>query len=190
MAVALFVGAQAVGLVRLPPLDWAVCRALTPLVAINVVGLSLNTLCLHYVQASFYQVARALVLPFTVVLTRVLLGTHFSPAVLGACAVVFVGFIVGVAGELAPTLAGVFFGVTSSVTTALHAVVIKRSLAVVDGQTVVLAYYNNVLTAVLLLPVVVLAGEQRPLMDVIMLRISSTLLWGTLVAVRRAPRRA
>ena len=53
-----------------------------------------------------------------------------------------------------------------------------------------LAYYNNVLTAVLLLPVVVLAGEQRPLMDVIMLRISSTLLWGTLVAVRRAPRRA
>ena len=59
VAVAMFVGGDAVGVTKLPPLDTKVCRALTPLVAVNVVGLSLNTLCLHYVQASFYQVAHA-----------------------------------------------------------------------------------------------------------------------------------
>ena len=128
--------------------------------------------------------ARALILPFTVALTRLLLGTTFSATVLGACAVVFVGFLVGVRGEVDPSLVGVVFGVASSVTTAFHAIIIKRSLAVVDDQTLVLAYYNNVLTAVYLVPVVLLAGERALLADVIGLRVSTTFLVGTVVAVR------
>jgi drug/metabolite transporter (DMT)-like permease len=130
------------------------------------------------------QVARALVLPFTVVLSRTFLGTAFSVPVLAACAVVFVGFVVGLQGELHPSAPGVLLGVASSVTTALHAIIIKRSLAAVDGRTLDLAYYNNVLSAVLLLPAVVVVGETRLLLDTALLRISPTFLWGTLLAVR------
>lgn len=57
-AVLLFLTGSVTGLARMPPLDQAVCGQLTPLILINVVGLSLNTLCLNYVQASFYQVGR------------------------------------------------------------------------------------------------------------------------------------
>lgn len=213
VAVLLFLGGSVTGLARMPPLDQAVGGRLTPLILINVVGLSLNTLCLNYVQASFYQVgrvsregpprrpaltggrgtaaaaafdgqvARALILPFTVVLARLALNTHYTAQVLGACAVVFVGFVVGVWGEVEPSALGIVFGVASSVTTALHAIVIKRSLAVVGDQTLVLAYFNNVLSMVYLLPVVVLA-EFPALARALTGNVSATFVYGTLVAVR------
>ena len=119
---------------------------------------------------------------------RVFVGATFSTEVLGACAVVFVGFLVGVRGEVDPSVVGVVFGLASSVTTAVHAIVIKKSLAVVDNQTLVLAYYNNVLTAVFLFPVVLLAGEYAMLLDVLALRVSPTFIWGTIVAVRKQRR--
>jgi GDP-fucose transporter C1 len=54
---------------------------------------------------------------------------------------------------------GFLFGIFSSVTTALHAIVIKKSLKVVGESTMDLVYYNNVLTALLLLPWVIVSGE-------------------------------
>lgn len=44
------------GLCSIPPLEWSICKKLGPLIAINVVGLSFNTLCLKFVDASFFQV--------------------------------------------------------------------------------------------------------------------------------------
>jgi len=134
-------------------------------------------------QPQTLQVARALILPFTVVLAWLVLNTHYTAHVLGACAVVFVGFVVGVWGEVEPSALGIVFGVASSVTTALHAIVIKRSLAVVEDQTLVLAYYNNVLSMVYLLPVVVLA-EFPALTNALTGNVSATFVCGTLVAVR------
>lgn len=58
-----------------------------------------------------------------------------------------------------PSAVGVFFGVLSSMTTALHAVVIKRALDVVDGSAIDLAWYTNLLSAVAILPIMVIAGE-------------------------------
>ena len=43
-------------LLSIPKLDFGKCKALAPLIAVNVIGLSFNTLCLKYVDASFYQV--------------------------------------------------------------------------------------------------------------------------------------
>ena len=54
---------------------------------------------------------------------------------------------------------GVFFGIISSITTALHAIVIKKSMEVVKGNTMDLVYLNNVWSAMALLPVLFLAGE-------------------------------
>lgn len=46
----------ATGWMQVPKLTWRMTRKLSPLILVNVVGLSLNTLCLQYVDASFYQV--------------------------------------------------------------------------------------------------------------------------------------
>ncbi|KAJ3111050.1 hypothetical protein HK100_002824, partial [Physocladia obscura] len=160
-----------------------------PLALINVLGLTLNTLCLRHVDASFYQVARALVLPFTVVLSRVALGVRISVRVGVACALVFAGFLVGTAFEnKIPTLSsmpspllaprggvialraavaaavfvadpGTLLGIVSSLSTAVHAIVIKKSLGLVGGSAIDLVYYNNYISAIFLAAVVVFSGE-------------------------------
>ena len=44
------------GLLKMPVIRSDVARALVPLILINVLGLGVNTLCLVYVDTSFYQV--------------------------------------------------------------------------------------------------------------------------------------
>jgi len=44
------------GLMTMPKIEFEVAKSLAPLIAINVLGLGVNTLCLVYVDTSFYQV--------------------------------------------------------------------------------------------------------------------------------------
>jgi len=171
IAVILLFVAHLAGFLRLPArLDLGVCRGLAPLVAINVLGLTFNNYTLKYVDASFYQVARGLVLPLTVGISFVVLHARPSLRVLGASGIVTAGFLVGVLLDRTYSTApgsttspyrflGPFFGLLSSCTTALHAVVIKRSLEAVHGSALELAWYSNLLSAVAILPLVLLAGE-------------------------------
>lgn len=136
------------------------CRGLVPLICINVTGLIFNTYCLQYVDASFYQVARGLVLPFTVFFSFLLLKARSSLLSLSAVAVVCLGFFLGVSAEsIHASTTGTMLGVFSSLTTSVHAIVVKKSLGVVQGSTMDLVYYNNLLSALLLSPLVVLSGE-------------------------------
>lgn len=122
--------------------------------------ISFSNYTLKYVDASFYQVARGMVLPFTVGTSFFLLHARPSLRILAACAVVTGGFFVGVFldGTKVSGL-GVFFGVVSSMITALHSVVIKKSLDVVHGSALHLSWYTNLLSAVVLAPVIVVVGE-------------------------------
>ncbi|QRV84791.1 GDP-fucose transporter 1 [Ceratobasidium sp. AG-Ba] len=177
VAVLLFVGAHIFGLLRLPRMvDMALLKGLAPLITVNVLGLNFNNFCLKYVDASFYQVARGLVLPFTVIISILFLrAARPSHRILLACGIVTGGFFTGVfldhitASGLASSAKakegpgvsplGVFFGILSSLSTALQAVVIKRALDVVDGSAIDLAWYTNLLSAIAILPIIVLAGE-------------------------------
>lgn len=123
----------------------------------------------EYVDASFYQIARGLVLPFTVLFSWFLLKTHSSPATLGAVGLVCLGFFFGVSSEnLHASSIGIALGVASSVTTAVHAIVVKRSLPIVDGQTLDLVYYSNLLSAGVIAPFVLLSGEAWVVADMVM----------------------
>ncbi|KAB5589932.1 GDP-fucose transporter 1 [Ceratobasidium theobromae] len=188
IACVLFVFCHVLGLLKLPrTLDMHIVKGLSPLIACNVLGLSFNNYCLKYVDASFYQVARGLVLPITVATSAVLIHSRPSLKVLGACALVTAGFFVGVlldrsasspsASANSPSLIGIFFGVLSSFTTALLAVVIKSCLPVVGNSALDLAWYNNLLSAALLAPLIVLVGEGPDVMD---------LLFGTASVVKTA----
>ncbi|KAF9345185.1 hypothetical protein BGX26_003425 [Mortierella sp. AD094] len=159
IAVALLKFTDYVGVLKMPVIRKDVSKALIPLIAINVLGLGVNTLCLYYVDTSFYQIARGLVLPFTVIFAYVLLGQPSSKLVLGSCFIVFCGFYTGVTSEIYVSQLGVFFGIVSSVTTSLHAIVIKKSLAAVNNSSIDLVYYNNALSFLVMTPLIFLSGE-------------------------------
>ncbi|KAJ7076420.1 hypothetical protein C8R44DRAFT_64634 [Mycena epipterygia] len=138
--------------------DVKVCKGLVPMVGLNVLGLSLSNFTLKYVDASFYQVARGLVLPFTVCVSGVVLHTRPSLRILISCAIVTLGFFCGVFLDgTALSLVGVGFGVASSTITATHSVVIKQSLNVVNGSTILLSWYTNLLSIFVLAPIVFFA---------------------------------
>lgn len=159
IAVVLLHLAAVLGYFQLPTLSLSTSRALSPLIAINVVGLTFNTYCLQYVDASFYQVARGLILPFTVLASWIFLSARPSSGVLAAVAVVCAGFFCGVGAEhLTVSPIGVTLGVFSSITTSLHAIVVKKSLGVTSSP-MDLAYYNNLLSAIVLLPPLLISGE-------------------------------
>lgn len=223
IAVVLFVIANAVGIFKVPlKPDTRKCKGLMPMVLINVVGLrrvlvllfryfnvlrrfffshSSNNYCLKYVDASFYQIARGLVLPLTVFFSVFFLrNTRPSIRIFVACGVVTVGFFVGVfldgsynsrTDGKGPSFLGIFFGILSSMTTAAHAVVIKKSLEVVNGDAIELSWYSNVLSSVLLLPLILLAGEGPDILAFINTPDFSatgnsaltTFLWGSLITV-------
>ena len=174
-------------------------------------GSSFNNLTLKFVDASFYQVARGLLLPFTVGLSSLVLHTRPSLRILLSCGLVTMGFFVGILidtpsstyfrspdaaplpGVKAPSLIGVAFGLVSSMSTALHAVVIKRSLDAVSGSTLQLAWYSNLVSCLAMLPLVFLAGEFPGVMDLFFGAASSdagkgisdlaTFVWGSAITV-------
>ncbi|KAJ3507494.1 hypothetical protein NMY22_g16912 [Coprinellus aureogranulatus] len=148
--------------------DIATAKEMGAVVGLNVVGLSFSNYTLKYVDASFYQVARGLVLPFTVVVSFIFLHARPSLKVLSACGVVTFGFFIGVFLDGTPvSMLGIFFGVASSAITAVHSVVIKKSLKAVNGSALALSWYMNVLSAALLFPILLLAGEGPDVMKLI-----------------------
>jgi len=135
--------------------DTKVIKGLGPMVGLNVLGLSLSNFTLKYVDASFYQVARGLVLPFTVCVSGLILHTRPSLRIFISCGLVTLGFFWGVLFDGTQVhLIGVAFGVASSTITATHSVVIKQSLNVVNGSTVLLSWYTNLLSVFVLAPVI------------------------------------
>ncbi|KAG0323155.1 hypothetical protein BGZ97_012873 [Linnemannia gamsii] len=128
------------GFLKMPIIQKDVAKALIPLIAINVLGLGVNTLCLVYVDTSFYQIARGLVLPFTVIFAYTLLGQSSSKLVLGSCFVVFCGFYTGVTSE------------------------IDKSLGAVNNSSIDLVYYNNALSLLATTPILFLSSEYSEVM--------------------------
>ena len=72
--------------------------------------------------------------------------------------------------------------------TASHAVVIKRSLEVVGNSALNLSYYSNLLSALVLMPLIVLAGEGPEVVKMMSGEGAgfSTVLWGSAITVRTA----
>ncbi|KAI0752878.1 hypothetical protein C8Q80DRAFT_1267350 [Daedaleopsis nitida] len=169
IAVVLFLIAHMLGFLQLPlQLDLEVCKGLIPMVGLSVIGLSSSNYTLKYVDASYYQVARGMILPFTVATSFFLLNARPSLRILGACAVVTGGFFVGVFLDGTPvSLVGIMFGVLSSMITALHSVVIKKSLEVVHGSALHLSWYTNLISSFILIPVFILMGELPGVMELL-----------------------
>ena len=129
---------------------------------------SFGNYSLRFVDASFYQVARGLLLPFTVLTSYVMLLTRPSLRVLVSCLIITLGFFIGVfldGTRISPL--GVFFGISSSLMTALHAAVMKRGFRVVEGSALSMSWYSNLLSSVLLVPFIIILGEGPAVLDLL-----------------------
>jgi GDP-fucose transporter C1 len=141
--------------------------------------------CLRFVDASFYQVARGLLLPFTVLTSYFMLRSRPSHRAILSCAIVTSGFFVGVfLDQVHVSSLGVFFGMLSSLMTALHAAVMKRGFEVVDGSALSMSWYSNLLSSMILIPFVII-GEGPAVLDIISGQAEglSTFVIGSMVTV-------
>ena len=89
-------------------------------------------------------------------------------------------------GAEAPML-GMIFGVLSAAMVAIHAVLIKASLKNVDGKTLDLAYWQNALSALALIPAIAVSGELGGLFNLVVGREGnfSAFIAGSILTVRR-----
>ncbi|KAK2460113.1 hypothetical protein APHAL10511_007879 [Amanita phalloides] len=153
--------------VELPVVDRAAAGKLVPVVLVNIIGLVFNTLCLRDVDATFFQIARGMVLPLTIFVSALYTKVVPSVRILGAAAVVTIGFLLGVVphsfgqptSSPSPSILSLIYGLLSSVFIAVHAVLIKTSLPHCNNSTIQLAWWTNVGSAIFLLPFVLLHGE-------------------------------
>jgi solute carrier family 35 (GDP-fucose transporter), member C1 len=137
-----------------------------------------------------------MVLPFTVATSFIALHARPSLRILLSCTIVTFGFFIGVFLDgTSVSMTGVGFGVASSVITAVHSVVIKKSLELVKGNALHLSWYSNLLSAFLLAPIVVLAGEGPAVTELFMGEGAivppgattselTTFIWGSAITVR------
>ncbi|KAG8715215.1 hypothetical protein FRC11_005288, partial [Ceratobasidium sp. 423] len=153
--------------VKIPSWDYSVAKGLFPVVSVNAVGLVWNTLCLRAVDASYFQIARGLVLPLTIAVAAIHGRKSPSLLVIVSASLVMGGFLIGTTPSAiittATSQAGLVYGVLSALAIAVHAVLIGAALPKVHGSALELAYWTNAGTAVLLMPVMLLDGEVQKL---------------------------
>ena len=79
----------------------------------------------------------------------------------------------------------------------MHSVVIKKSLDVVKGSALLLSWYTNLLSAIVLAPLVVIAGELPAVVSMLSgqtvsssntggMSVLRTILWGSTIAASHA----
>jgi GDP-fucose transporter C1 len=157
--------------IQIPKLDLQVAKSLFPVVSVNIIGLIFNTLCLRDVEASFFQIARGLVLPLTIAVSSVFSKSTPSRNVIIAAGIVTLGFMWGVVPSSSipatsiPSTLSLFYGVLSSLFIAFHVVLIKSSLPYCNNSTIELAWWTNVGSAILILPFVLLRQEPSKLFE-------------------------
>lgn len=143
--------------------DIKTAAKLVPLSLVFVGMITLNNLCLKYVEVSFYNVARSLTIVFNVIFTYFLLGETTSKQTLACLALVIVGFFVGSESEVNFSLIGTMFGVMSSVFVSLNSIYTKRTMHHVDGNQWTLAAYNNMNAVLMFIPIIFISDESRVL---------------------------
>ncbi|KAJ7703796.1 hypothetical protein B0H16DRAFT_1638427 [Mycena metata] len=153
---------------ELPMFNRGVVVNLLPYLTVGIAGLVFNTICLANVDAAFFQIARGLLLPFTILVSSVVNHTQPQPKVVFAAFVVTCGFLIGSAPSLSgrspgsishDSALGLFCGCMSSFVLSVHAVLKKPALAHVGQSALALSYYGNLFSTTALLPCLILHGE-------------------------------
>jgi GDP-fucose transporter C1 len=145
-----------------------VWKQIIPLSAARVIGILAKTYCLASVDASFYQIARGLLLPFTLILSYTFLPkqTRLGAKPMIGCMTVVVGFIFAFFTEHVKTTTsslGLLLGVGSSFTTAAESIVVKHFLSKTDIPMLSLVTISTMYQLFVLIPLCMVRGEASTL---------------------------
>ncbi|KAG0141975.1 hypothetical protein CROQUDRAFT_50931 [Cronartium quercuum f. sp. fusiforme G11] len=172
------------GKLKIPTFKFSIAYNLIPLITINILGLIFNTICLQFVDASFYQVARGLILPFTVIISKFSLNSKISNNIILSVILICLGFYCGIKSENFHSTdnLGILLGILSSLMTAIHSIIIKKSLEITKS-TIELTFYNNLLSSIFLIPLIFITNEPIKFLQLIQLGGNplKTFLIGTII---------
>ncbi|KAK6177446.1 hypothetical protein SNE40_015544 [Patella caerulea] len=162
--VVLFIAKSVTRYVSIPSIDLGILlNSDVLLLSINfVASLTLNNLMLKHVAVAFYQVARSFTLIFTIILSVFMLKKGIKCLTLFSCFLVICGFFVSVEEEeQSGTLSiwGIIYGILSSLSAAFCAIYFRKVDEVMNGSPIKIAYYNNVNSFFIFLPLVVSTNQ-------------------------------
>lgn len=144
------------------PFEWDTIRNVIPLSILFTMMISTNNLCLKFVSVGFYYVGRSLTTIFNVLLSYAFLKERQSFKSVLCCVIIIAGFFLGVDQEsLTETFSfiGTAFGVIGSFSLSMYSIYTKKTLPHVNGEVWLLSYYNNVYSCFLFIPLILLNGE-------------------------------
>lgn len=137
------------------------CLLLSVLTATSI---AFKNLTLTLIEIAFYNVSLALGTVFTVLFSWLILKQRISLLIILTCAVIVVGFILGVEQETQLTnvpVFGLFFALMSSIVGPLSQIQLKRTLPLVNNNLWLLTFYNN-LNGLFIYPVLsMVCGEYK-----------------------------
>lgn len=128
----------------------------------SVCGLTFNNLMLKHIGVAFYQVARSFTIIFTIGLSAIFLGRGLTLRAVMSCFLVVCGFFIGIDQEdVSGTLSffGVIYGLLASLSAAVSGILFKKAEVLLDGDSLKLAYYNNLNCMLIFLPLVMGSGQ-------------------------------
>ncbi|XP_050310659.1 GDP-fucose transporter 1 [Anthonomus grandis grandis] len=157
-------------------------KTIFPVSLMFTIMIASNNLCLKYVSVAFYYVGRSLTTIFNVLLTYFILGERTSKKCMLCCAVIIMGFWLGVdqeniAGSL--SVAGTIFGIIGSFSLSLFSILTKKVMPHINGDIWLLQYANNIYASILFIPLIIFSGELSVLFSYP--RINELFFWSILI---------
>lgn len=134
----------------------------------STIALTFNNLMLKHIGVAFYQVARSFTIIFTVALSSIILKKGLSLKATFACLLVISGFFIGIDQEDASgtlSVFGIIYGVVASLSAAICGIMFKKTETILERDSLKLAYYNNINSFLLFLPLVLSSGQFSSVME-------------------------
>jgi GDP-fucose transporter C1 len=139
--------------------DVKVATSVLP-VSLTFLGMvCLSNWFLMSVGVGFYAIGKSLAIPFSVVLSYVLLRAPSAPTTVLACFVISAGVFLSSYFDTELNLSGLLLGALSSLFTAGYQIAVKRGLQELEGDQWKLSLYNSIWVVVLLTPIAIFSGE-------------------------------
>ncbi|ESO85183.1 hypothetical protein LOTGIDRAFT_221416 [Lottia gigantea] len=127
-----------------------------------VASLTLNNLMLKHISVAFYQIGRSFTLIFTIILSVCMLHKHLKITTLIPCVCIILGFFISVGEEEESgtvSIWGIIYGILSSLSAAYCAIYFRKVEGITNGSAVKIAYYNNVNSFIIFLPLVISTNQ-------------------------------
>eukprot|EP01126_Amoeba_proteus_P056273 TRINITY_DN7055_c0_g1_i6.p1 TRINITY_DN7055_c0_g1~~TRINITY_DN7055_c0_g1_i6.p1 ORF type:complete len:303 (-),score=36.14 TRINITY_DN7055_c0_g1_i6:105-1013(-) len=140
--------------------NWGIARSIFPLSLVWVCNMVTTNVALNYTEVTFFQLVRGLTIVWSIVLQQINFpDMEVSMKTKFACSVVVFGFVMGSVGEVNFNWVGWSFGVASSIFASFYGILVKKSLAHVNGSMWRLMIYTTSFSVLLFLPLLFLSGE-------------------------------